>query len=424
MKKLLILFTYLILIFALTACGGNSCQHRDADDNSLCDKCGVSYTDGKDLPGEHTHEYNQQSTNSQYLATAADCENAAAFFYSCTCGDKGTTTFAYGEPNGHSFVVEKVDIYYQHAPATEYSAAIYYKSCACGKASTTETFTHGDILPGYLTYELSYDGSFYIVTGFVGAEENITIPHINDALPVLGIEANAFKDNTTLKSITMPNSIREIGTYAFSGCAALESVSIPTSVTSIAEYTFSGCTSLKTITLNEGLETISNNAFDNCSALESIFLPDTVTNLGNMAFRDNVSLKSVKFSKGLTSIGNATFNNCVKLESVELHENITTLGNSTFANCKGLKTLRILGDITSMGLSTFYDCRALESIYFASKTPGNLGNANYIFYNSMLPTESLRDHYLMSTGIWHSPKNCLLITIPVSFTLLPLQKNL
>ena len=261
------------------------------------------------------------------------------------------------------------------------------------------------MLPGYLTYQLSYDSSFYIVTGFVGAEDNISIPHIYDALPVFGIMANAFKNNTTLKSISMPNSIQEIGSYAFAGCTALESVSIPTSVKSIFSYTFSGCTSLKTITLHSGIETIGsyafekcsslknislndgllniyNNAFDYCTSLESISIPDTVTSLGSMAFRHAESLKSVKFSSALESIGNATFQNCVSLESIELHENINTLGSSTFSYCDSLKSIRILGNITNIGTATFYECRNIESVYYASKTAGDAGNTNYIFYNA------------------------------------------
>ena len=405
MKKLFALIVCILLLFTLASCGEDPCQHRDADDNSLCDNCGESYTDGKDLTDGHTHNYTVKNTDSKYLYKAADCENAATYFYSCSCGDKGTETFASGEAKGHSFVVENVDIKYQHTPASEYSPAIYYKSCACGKASTTETFTHGDMLPGYLTYQLSSDSSFYIVSGYVGAKSNISVPNLHDGLPVFEIMANAFKDNTTVKSITMPNSIIEIGSYAFAGCTSLESIIIPTSVTNISPYTFSGCTALKTITLhsgiktlgsfafekcsalksitlNEGLETISDNAFDYCTSLESISIPDTVTTLGNMAFRHAESLRSVKFSSELKSIGNATFQYCVKLESVTLHENINTLGSSTFSYCDGLESVRILGDLTNIGTATFYECRSLTSIYFASKTSGNCGNTNYIFYNA------------------------------------------
>ena len=52
MKRIFaILFTF-VLIAAMTAtlflCSA-PCSHRDADDDSLCDKCGEDYTDGKDI---------------------------------------------------------------------------------------------------------------------------------------------------------------------------------------------------------------------------------------------------------------------------------------------------------------------------------------------------------------------------------------
>ena len=38
-----------ILMLVLTSCGGERCEHRDANDDSLCDKCSESYTDGTDV---------------------------------------------------------------------------------------------------------------------------------------------------------------------------------------------------------------------------------------------------------------------------------------------------------------------------------------------------------------------------------------
>ena len=388
-----------------------TCTETGLTEGKKCSICGDILV-AQETVKANGHSYTVQNTDSKYLDKAADCENAATYFYSCACGDKGTTTFTHGEPNGHIFVVEKADIDYQHTPATEYSAAIYYKSCACGKASATETFTYGDMLPGYLTYKLSEDSSYYIVTGYVGAQAEISVPHLYDGLPVFVIMEGAFRDNTYIHSITMPNSIQVIGAYAFANCTALESITIPTSVSDISPHTFSECTALETITLhsgidvlgayafekcsalksitlNEGLKTISDNAFDYCTALESILIPDTVTTLGNMAFRHAESLGTVKFSKALKSIGNSTFQYCVKLESVELHENITTLGNSTFSYCDGLKSIRILGDLTAIGTATFYECRSLEAIYYASSTPGNCGDLNYIFYNAGINGEGI-----------------------------------
>ena len=53
MKKLLCMVCLLlVLVCALAACNAEVCQHRDADDDALCDKCRESYTDGTDVAME------------------------------------------------------------------------------------------------------------------------------------------------------------------------------------------------------------------------------------------------------------------------------------------------------------------------------------------------------------------------------------
>ena len=49
----------------------------------------------------HRHVYDQQVTSDRYLASAATCTEAATYYYSCVCGEKGTETFAYGAALGH-----------------------------------------------------------------------------------------------------------------------------------------------------------------------------------------------------------------------------------------------------------------------------------------------------------------------------------
>ena len=49
----------------------------------------------------HIHSFVVKSTESKYLKTTADCENAATYYYSCACGEKGTSTFTSGSANGH-----------------------------------------------------------------------------------------------------------------------------------------------------------------------------------------------------------------------------------------------------------------------------------------------------------------------------------
>ena len=54
----------------------------------------------------HTHNFNQKNTNETYLKSAATCTKKAVYYYSCTCGEKGTETFESGETAPHSYSTE------------------------------------------------------------------------------------------------------------------------------------------------------------------------------------------------------------------------------------------------------------------------------------------------------------------------------
>ena len=49
----------------------------------------------------HKHTFDRKVVDEKYLASAADCENAALYYKSCDCGAHGEETFAYGEKLGH-----------------------------------------------------------------------------------------------------------------------------------------------------------------------------------------------------------------------------------------------------------------------------------------------------------------------------------
>ena len=53
--------------------------------------------------GCHTHVFDQKIANETYFVSSASCSAKASYYYSCACGEKGTTTFEYGEVLGHSF---------------------------------------------------------------------------------------------------------------------------------------------------------------------------------------------------------------------------------------------------------------------------------------------------------------------------------
>ncbi len=104
---------------------------------------------------------------------------------------------------------------------------------------------------------------------------------------------NAFSDCRSLTSVTIPNSVTEIGGGAFESCRSLTSVTIPNSVTKIGDYTFSDCRELTSVTI-----------------------PNSVTKIGDSAFAGCRSLKNFTFGSGLQSIGREAFSGCINITQI------------------------------------------------------------------------------------------------------------
>ena len=58
---------------------------------------------------------------------------------------------------------------------------------------------------------------------------------------VTGVSSNAFYKCTEVKTIKLPNTIKEIGSYAFGYCVNLEDINIPEGVIGIKTGTFYCC---------------------------------------------------------------------------------------------------------------------------------------------------------------------------------------
>ncbi|MBO5716937.1 MAG: leucine-rich repeat protein [Alistipes sp.] len=110
---------------------------------------------------------------------------------------------------------------------------------------------------------------------------------------VTTIGYQAFRDCSSLISITIPVSVTSIGDYAFCNCKRLKSITIPNSVTSIGEAAFVICKRLKSITIPNSVTSIGERAFAWCKSLTSINIPSSVTNIGDAAFIGCSSLTSI-----------------------------------------------------------------------------------------------------------------------------------
>lgn len=85
---------------------------------------------------------------------------------------------------------------------------------------------------------------------------------------VTGIDVAAFKEEYFITSVTIPESVTEIGDSAFYKCEALTEVNIPGGVKRIGRYTFADCENLTSIDIPESVTAIDFEAFHNCPALK------------------------------------------------------------------------------------------------------------------------------------------------------------
>lgn len=216
---------------------------------------------------------------------------------------------------------------------------------------------------------------------------------------------STFAQITTLKKVTLGDSIKEIPQMAFLECKGLQTVSIPSGLTKIGTQAFFGCSSLQDVTLHESLTEIGYQAFRDCDALTSITFPDSLEKVGEQAFLITTdkghtgSLTTVTFGKKVptfltakgdpsinpqlftgqdklttvdmskcenTTISAGLFNGLTSLETIIFPTGLAKIGDNAFTNCKGLKSLEFPDSLTEIGESAFSGCTGLTYISYGN----------------------------------------------------------
>jgi len=161
-------------------------------------------------------------------------------------------------------------------------AIIALAGFAMGACDTTTPTYAGELI-------FARSGAGYAIIGSTAIGSVVVIPDSHNGLPVIHIGANAFR-NSSLTSVTIPNSITSIGVEAFAR-SRLTSVNIPNSVTYVGAWAFRD-NQLAIVNIPSSVTYIGRWAFAR-NQLTSIVIPNSVTYIGEGVFLGNSSISSV-----------------------------------------------------------------------------------------------------------------------------------
>ena len=221
----------------------------------------------------------------------------------------------------------------------------------------------------------------------------------------LGIEVNPYDiiDGVLISSngnlllmdektgtLTIPDTVEEIGEGAFSNLSGLKTIIIPSTVKRIAQSAFAYNSTLENVIMQErekedgtieGVEYIGIRAFQDCSNLKTVKMANSVKEIGSQAFYYCTSLQNINISIGIKEVPYYCFCGCKSLTKIEFSEDFkedVVIGDSAFVDCSNLETVKLSSKVVSIHGNAFSRCAKLKNIEVAK------GNKNFKFENGML----------------------------------------
>lgn len=226
-----------------------------------------------------------------------------------------------------------------------------------------------------LTFYLQPDGNYSVSIGDARHLENITFPATYKNKPVTKIISDQISFTITtvyqnIKSISIPNNIKEIGDFAFACCSNLTQITIPDSVVKIGWRAFFECSNLTTITLSDNLKNIGAECFDYCGSLRTttfngIKYVGSTTNPYFLLYEiSNKNLATYTINSDCRIIYSSAFRLCSKLTDITVPKNTTQIMDFAFGECSSLINVTFENDssLKTIDKYCFYACLALEKI--------------------------------------------------------------
>lgn len=178
------------------------------------------------------------------------------------------------------------------------------------------------------------DGNLSCIQGWiVGYSKNSTmVPKLPEGC--IGIADGVFYFDSSLLSVSLPNSLKYIGAYNFADCSNLTTVSFGNAVEQVGYNAFSSSSKLKNVVIS-----------DVAAWAQIDFIDDKSTPMqhGATLYLDGEPVTKLTIPNGVERIGDYSFYGCNSITEVTIPVSVTSIGKNAFSSCASLKNVYYYG---------------------------------------------------------------------------------
>ncbi|MBQ8291547.1 MAG: leucine-rich repeat protein [Clostridia bacterium] len=293
-----------------------------------------------------------------------------------TLGENVSSIGSYAFPNATSIIYNNSGLTLEEVKAAFYGyrKIIMPDGSVCYVNGITE-YEYVETADGF--FFLNSNGAYTLVD-YVGTETELTLP--KDIFGEAYVVGNSAFRGKPLVSLTVPSTVKSIGSSAFADCDLLTS-----------------------LTIENGVETLGSGAFWKCTALTEVYLPESVVSLSS-AFKDCSSLLSVTVKGKLTTVdynpfegtpyfedkANWTKNGCFIVGGAlfEADENVTYIDETIYSIAYGVALPMLKYIVVGNPALRLYDYKNLETVVYDGCS---IQNANMSYNSAALKNIVLLD---------------------------------
>lgn len=225
----------------------------------------------------------------------------------------------------------------------------------------------------------------YAFTSCDSFSDTVILP---DSVKFVG--EGAFSGRTAMINFVLGKGVEQIGDYAFDGCTGLSVVILgewdqdagvavlgASSLKIIGNYAFRDCSSLSSLTMPETVTQIGMDCFNDSglwnsaesvvyagnwavgykgTELANVYIDDGTAGISDYAFYNKITLMGISIADSVKYIGRSAFYKCSNLTTVYLPETLQRIEDYTFYRCEKLYLPELPETLQYIGRSAFYKC--------------------------------------------------------------------